>query len=417
MARKETDERTQMLEKHWADPRWQEALLLTAGVLNVRGSKIAHRNYISNILSMEPTSPDLIGKPAILAGKAIADLHPRNFSNATYQSVIQNLKDTMQDNQPVTNLPDPRGEISILARAEAADVLDQLGWLPSDLYEFNFITIPNGIKTSTDEIPPYLLNLKGYYVGKYPVTNVQYQRFLEADDFSDPELWVDFLKFDELCCPMGNHWGDTGWQWYRNYQIHRLNDPEGKIYPAFWTDPHFGSDHKGLPVVGLSWFEANAYCQWVLKHWNDEGSAEKVANPGILPKEVRLPTEIEWLIAAGGHTKLERFPWDKPGRSTRHENDIVRHANIKESNIARTTPVGMYPLGQSHPFKLWDMAGNTWEWQANYYSSSNLYLALRGGSWINTTDFSRLTSRLYNYGPSNRWKDRGFRVMIISQDS
>jgi formylglycine-generating enzyme required for sulfatase activity len=128
-------------------------------------------------------------------------------------------------------------------------------------------------------------------------------------------------------------------------------------------------------------------------------------------------TQIEWLIGAGGAANAERFPWDKAPRNTRYENDIVRRTNIKESNIARTTPVAMYPLGQSYPYKLWDLSGNIWEWQANYYSSSHLYLALRGGSWSSTTDFARLTSRLYNFGPSNRWKDRGFRVCIVAQET
>lgn len=416
MARRETDERTHMLEKHWADPRWQETLLLAAGVLNVRGSKIAHRNFISNLLWMEPSSPDLLGHPAVLAGKALVDLHPRKFTHTTYQSVLQNLKDVMQDNAPDTGLPDLHGQIPILTRANAAEVLDQLGWLPPDLYDFIFIPTPNHFTDIVEELPLYLLKVKGFYMGKYPVTNIQYQRFLEADDFTDPELWTGFVKFDELSCPMGNHWGDTGWQWYRNYQVHRLNDPHGKIYPAFWHDPHFGSEHKGLPVVGLSWFEANAYCRWLQKHWNDTTFQEGLANAHMNPQEIRLPTELEWLIAAGGAAHSERFPWDKSSRITRYENDILRRANVKESNIAHTTPVAMYPLGQSHPHKLWDLSGNVWEWQANYYSSSHLYLALRGGSWSSTTDFARLTSRLYNFGPSNRWKDRGFRVLIMAQE-
>lgn len=416
MARRETDERTQMLEKHWADPRWQETILLTAGVLNVRGSKIAHKNFISNLLWMETTAPELLGRPAVLAGKALADIHPRKFANSTYQNVIQNLKDVMQENTPATGLPDPQGHIPIVTRAEAADVLDQLGWLPPDLYEFAYIPVPKGIADAADELPPYLLKIKGFYIGKYPVTNIQYQRFLEAEDFADPDLWTGFPKFDELSNPMGNHWGDTGWQWYRNYQLNRFNDPDGRIYPAFWHDPHFGSERKGLPIVGLSWFETNAYCRWLQKHWNDADFQEGSANPNVRPKEIRLPTEVEWLVAAGGPTHPERFPWDKAGKITRFENDIVRRANTKESNIARTTPVAMYPLGQSHPHKLWDLSGNTWEWQANYYSSSHLYLALRGGSWSNTTDFSRLTSRLYNFGPSNRWKDRSFRVLIMAHE-
>lgn len=416
MARRETDERAQMLEKHWADPRWQETILLTAGVLNVRGSRIAHKNFISSLLWMEPSAPELQGRPAVLAGKALADIHPRKFTNSTYQSVLQNLKDVMQDNVPETGLPDPHGRIPIVTRADAADVLDQLGWLPLDLYEFTFIPTAKGILNSLEEMPLYLLKSKGFYMSKYPVTNLQYQRFLEAEDFADPEVWSAFPKFDELCAPMGNHWGDTGWQWYRNYQIHRLNDPDGKIYPAFWHDPHFGVDHKGLPVVGLSWFEANAYCRWVQKHWGAADFQERIANPNLHPTEVRLPTEVEWVLAAGGSGNPEGFPWDRPGKITRYENDILRRANIKESNIGHSTPVAMYPLGQSHPHKLWDVSGNIWEWQANYYSSTHLYLALRGGSWSSAIDFARLTSRLYNYGPSNRWKDRGFRVLMMAQD-
>ena len=414
MARKETDERTQMLEKHWADPRWQEVILLTAGVLQIRGSKIAHKNFIASLLWMEPPTPDLVGLPAVLAGKSLADLHPKKLTHSTYQSVLQSLKDVMQDNDPTTNLPEPQGNIPIFTRAEAADVLDQLGWLPSDLYEFAYIPIPSAISDSTQELPSHLLNIKGFYIGKYPITNAQYQRFLESSDFTNPEIWLNFPKFDELSNPMGHHWGDTGWQWYRNYQLHRSNDPDGRIYPAFWTDPHFGKERKGLPVVGVSWFEANAYCNWLQKNWSNPDFQEGIANPSVTPGEIRLPTEVEWLIAVGGVDKPERFAWDKPGKVTRRVNDMIRRANIKESNIGRTTPVAMYPLGCSFPHKLWEMSGNIWEWQANYYSSTHLYLALRGGSWINTNDFARLTGRLYNFGPSDRWKERGFRVLLIA---
>ncbi|NUM46991.1 MAG: SUMF1/EgtB/PvdO family nonheme iron enzyme, partial [Anaerolineales bacterium] len=343
MARRETDERTQMLEKHWADPRWQETILLAAGVLNIRGSKIAHKNFITNLLWMEPTVPELLGRPAVLAGKALIDLNPRKFAHTTYQSVLQNLKDVMQDNIPATGLPDPQGQIPTLTRAEAADVLDQLGWLPPDLHEFVFIPTPNHIADNAEELPLYLLKSKGFYLGKYPVTNAQYQRFLEADDFADPELWMNFPKFDELSAPMGNHWGDTGWQWYRNYQMHRLNDPDGKIYPAFWHDPHFGYEHKGLPVVGLSWFETNAYCLWLKKHWQDPLVAEGQVNSLGQPKEIRLPTEVEWLIAAGGATNPERFPWDRADRITRYEYDhAARLVKVARPGDSTTNPSLQY---------------------------------------------------------------------------
>ena len=56
--------------------------------------------------------------------------------------------------------------------------------------------------------------------------------------------------------------------------------------------------------------------------------------------------------------------------------------------MGRTTPVGMYPQGFSEPFKLADLAGNVWEWQANLYEKDSSFLALRGGSWYSNIDLA-----------------------------
>jgi formylglycine-generating enzyme required for sulfatase activity len=71
-------------------------------------------------------------------------------------------------------------------RAERADALEELGYTPPDLYRF----VPvSGLKT-----PDFL-------VARYPVTNVQYARFLSAPDFSSQENWMDFPMFDENTSP------------------------------------------------------------------------------------------------------------------------------------------------------------------------------------------------------------------------
>lgn len=279
-------------------------------------------------------------------------------------------------------------------RVEAGDALDEMGWLPDDLYEF--VRIPAGNGWSE------------FWIGKYPVTNRQYQRFLLAPDFADPELWQDFPNFDADSQPLGNL-GAEAWEWLQD----QLNG-EGRLYPRFWQDENFGLSRRGVPVVGVSWNEANAYCHWLHRHWDklDEGRA----NPGLVPERVRLPTEMEWLQAAGGAQPKNRYPWDPSGQVTQSEAEILRRANVSESGIGRTTPVGMYPLGCSQPHGLYDLAGNVWEWQANYRGADRYWRVLCGGSWDFDRSESRCASRGWGY--PDRWIDySSFRVMVSPSEA
>ncbi len=103
---------------------------------------------------------------------------------------------------------------------------------------------------------------------------------------------------------------------------------------------------------------------------------------------------------AGGEDE-KRYPWGEGG-------EVRYHANTAESNLKRTTPVCMYPLGAS-PLGVIDMGGNVWEWQANLYEKGQPYRALRGGSWINNKTNARVAVRNNNH-PNNDWNNNGFRV-------
>ena len=103
---------------------------------------------------------------------------------------------------------------------------------------------------------------------------------------------------------------------------------------------------------------------------------------------VRLPTDAEWLRLAGGERegKKERYPWDVPGSGRvtderRGRDAILARANTAESGIGGTSPVAMYPLGESKPHGLWDVAGNVWEWIDSWYDKEQRGRVLRGGSW------------------------------------
>ena len=376
-----------------AHDRWREVTKLLAEYLCFESADRARMNDILEALTtpFPPEPADEDWRALWLAGELLV-LYKRAFPKAYRDEgeIITNLRKLLE-----------AAALAPRERAAAADILDELGYLPADLYEF--VPIPDS------QSPNYL-------IARYPVTNAQYRRFVEAEDFAAREYWIDFPKFAE---PEKNYvqmgdWGDEGWQW-----LQKNWDEDKKKYPRYWDDVRFGIARLGVPVVEITWYEANAYCKWLLAHWDDLAEGEQ--NSDLKPEILRLPTETEWIIAAGGLPSPvgrgaggegpDRFPWDKAGEITQEKAEILRRANVVESNIGRTTPVGMYPLGVS-PTGVWDMGGNVWEWQANCYNNSHQTLAWRGGSWNYNSYHVRL-SRRSSSRPSYNWNYYGFRVVAL----
>jgi formylglycine-generating enzyme required for sulfatase activity len=161
-----------------------------------------------------------------------------------------------------------------------------------------------------DEMPQIEVTLNDYYIAKYPVTVVQFTLFRDDDGYTNPDYWTN-----------------TGWQWRQKYDITR---------PGYWQNSMLYIENH--PVVGVSWYEAYAYCQWLSRQ---------------LEYEVRLPTEAEWEKAARG-TDGRVYPWGDTFDSSR--------CNSRESDIGNPTMVGAYsPQGDS-PYGCADMAGGVWEW-------------------------------------------------------
>ena len=250
------------------------------------------------------------------------------------------------------------------------DTLDELGYTPEDLN--TFIEINDECRMQNDE---FSIPHSSFCISKYLVTNAQYARFLTPENFANADLWTGFPQFGEWIEPEKDQDKKScreleekadGWGW-----LGKQEKDKGILYPRYWNDPRFGLARRNAPVVGISWYEANVYCKWLMENWvNLEEGQQGLPKPQM----IRLPLENEWVLAAGG-AENNRFAFG----ALKNEKEITRFANTSESGINRTTPVWMFPQGKSQPYEIMDMSGNVFEWQGNYRSEKNNYLALRGG--------------------------------------
>jgi len=191
----------------------------------------------------------------------------------------------------------------------------------------------------------------GYWIDKYPVTNEKYRAFVEAGGYGNQA-----------------YWSPEGWKWKMGNNV---------TVPGYWNDAKWNKgDH---PVVGVSYYEVEAYAKWAGK---------------------RLPTEREWEKAARGEDGRE-YPWGD-------EFDKEK-CNSTETGLKHTTPVTRYPKGGS-PYGCYDMAGNVWEWCVDWYDEEQKdSRVIRGGSWDDRPVGLRASYRTWNFA-GNRYNDIGFRL-------
>ena len=233
----------------------------------------------------------------------------------------------------------------------------------------DWVAIDGGTVKLEDNAGEYLL--AAFQIARYPVTNAQFQAFVNAEDGHRNRRWWD------------DEWISQGWV-----------EPGQAATPS-WSEAN-------APRESVSWFEAMAYCRWLDHHYRDE----------LAPaRQIRLPTEWEWQQAATGGDPKRIYPWGKSWHADR--------CNSDESRLDRTSAVGLYPNG-TWPGGPLDMVGNVWEWCLNGYdqpgdtsSSGNDLRVLRGDSWIFNRDFCRAAYRSRS-DPGNRSVDNGFRVCLSS---
>jgi formylglycine-generating enzyme required for sulfatase activity len=223
-------------------------------------------------------------------------------------------------------------------------------------------------------------------MGKYPVTNLQFARFIASGGYDRPE-----------------YWSEAGWAWRTgtydskapkelwDWLSERSMDTHDR--PYWWDDRQWNSPL--FPVVGITWFEAEGYARWLSEQLRNAGTGEDAQEirEGLVAGRlmVRLPTEAEWEAAIGSRGA---YPWGTSFDQTRlncAESWAERRlsdgqwiewltSDTQSRREAGTTAVTTYPRGASK-VGVWDNSGNVWEWMTNTYEPGGNEMALRGGAW------------------------------------
>jgi iron(II)-dependent oxidoreductase len=238
------------------------------------------------------------------------------------------------------------------------------------------------------------VTLAPFRMARVPVTNAEFAAFVEADGYWRREFW-----------------NEEGWRWRQQVSAE---------HPVYWrkddaSDWHLRRFHQWFPlaahqpVIHVNWHEANAFCRWAHR---------------------RLPTEVEWEVAAtgepSGHStelapRKRRYPWgDGP--------PTPQHANL-DGRALGCIDVAALPSGDS-AFGCRQMLGNVWEWTSDTFGpypgftpdaykeySQPLFgntKVLRGGAWTSRRRMLTPTYRNF-FGPERRDVFAGFRTCALAE--
>lgn len=335
--------------------QWREAIFLALGHQIWEGYYDKALAVLHNLMPQQPHTETDWRRVLLLSEAYVRLLGPQRAGeaeqNVMADQVIRTIPKRLTAAMQNRNLPPHQ-------RLDAGLFLADLHILPPDLDKL---------------VPIAAADTLGYNfrMGKYPVTNAQFRRFVEDGGYAEDKPWWT----EEAVKDIEQFSRNDGWR-------------KG---PRFWGDPCFDRDTQ--PVVGVSWYEAVAYCEWLTAQLRAQGKLGQ-------NEEVRLPTKEEWMRAAR-NTHGGEYPWNGDFDSAL--------ANTEESSLEQTTPVHMYRDGKSAE-GVWDLVGNVWEWSNDDYN--NWGKAARGGGYYNDADGVR-SSACDGVFPSNGYVDLGFRLVVV----
>jgi len=353
-----------LLQRYAATPAWRRTLrFLFCALADKDSPEAAIAAFGTLEAHLEPARLEQDPNPALLLADCLEVAHGRRWNLDRFVAPLRQACDhTLNHLKPPErfHLWRTRGRLGLDDRLGVGlrDGLPDIDWLEVAAGPFRY-----GDGREPRELP-------AFRIARYPVTNAQFQAFIDDAGYQTDTWWAGLAQRPE---PLRGAW----------------NEPD-------------------RPRECVSWYEAIAYARWL---------DARLREAGRLPAgwSVRLPTEEEWEKAARGSDGRE-FPWGAWASD---------HANICESwddgpyFLRQTSPVGIYPAGAS-PCGAQDTAGNVWEWCLNEYNEpdyteigGDARRVLRGGSWVNSQPDARCAYRFHST-PDNRLDDFGFRLVSVS---
>jgi len=378
-------------------PLWHEIVLLAVGrLVHLAGDTDKPLALATELCPDQATADDAAWRAAWLAGQVLIEVglprvHQRAWGRELLARVQRHLAALVET-----------GALSPVERSNAADVLAVLGdaragvgldaaiglpdlvWCPVPAGSFLMGSTDADEMAYDDEKPQHEVTLPAFKIGKYLITNAQFQTFVDDPNGYRNDAW----------------WTPDGLEWRGDRTAPR------KYGGAF--------DPPNHPVVGVAWYAAVAFCRWLTAAWQARGV---IADNEV----VRLPTEAEWEKTARG-TDGRVYSWG-------NEFDPAK-CNMGNSDIGTTSTVGIFPSGAS-PYGALDLSGNVLEWCATRWQDeyplpqedawSDHYLGgtsprvLRDGGFDSHRQEVRCTVRGRELPEVSR-RNLGFRVVISPVD-
>lgn len=396
---------------------WKETLLLSLGVMSVVNTDPEKANGILEALLDG-------GKTAhiLFAGEVLNDVGASVLGNRMTRNVQQGLLRLMRNESVdiqqraeagrlLGELGDPRPGITVIREGEYKGLPD-IGWesIPAGTLQMGFTDEEAQRSWEKTSTPQHAVELPVFQISRYPITNAQFACFVAAGGYETERYWHS--------CEAAYQWWkgekadlsllDDNPDWKKGYE-NWLAGEKTRRQPWFWEQRKWNNPNH--PVVGVSWYEALAFCEWLNTTSVYQG------------KQVRLPMEAEWEYAARGTQGL-RYAWGE-------EADAVS-GNYGDTKIGQTSAVGMFPAGKA--FGLYDMTGNVWEWTSSQWGkkvgspdftydqwavqekqrdnlNEHALRITRGGSWFDSTGDVRCAIRI-RLLPNGRGDYLGFRLVL-----
>jgi len=295
-------------DRWWKPSGWEETAILLAG-MEADASALLEK--------LRPVNP-MVAARCLVEGGAWADEATRH---AIATALIARMTDEgqpavarAQAGDALARLDDPRPGVGV----DPAGGLPDIAWCEVPAGPFLMGSTDDDEMAYGDEKPQHRNDCitEGFLIGRYPITNAQFAAFVEAGGYRERRYWTEA------------GWGEK--------------EREGWAGPRDFGEPYGLPNH---PVVGVSWYEALAFCRWLSGGLRQSGALGP-------DEEIALPTEAQWEKAARG-TDGRVYPWGDEADPNR--------ANYGETGIGATSAVGCFPGGAS-PYGVEDLSGNVWEW-------------------------------------------------------